>query len=132
MQLLASEVSADYYARPPELVCLLMLTITYILTYWFNNHIVYSLYWIVLMETSVVGTMKMGNIVPKAGIEPTYLTFWAIVLPIHHLGYLMSQLCSRLPIYVSPCLTCQCKLLHMYICIRMSICLYAYVYSCIL
>ena len=32
--------------------------------------------------TSVMGLMKMGNIVPRAGIEPTYLTFWASVLTI--------------------------------------------------
>ena len=30
--------------------------------------------------TSVVGEMKMGNIVPKAGFEPTSLAFWASVL----------------------------------------------------
>ena len=34
------------------------------------------------METSVVQVMKMGNIVPTAGFEPTSLAFQAIVLSI--------------------------------------------------
>ena len=31
------------------------------------------------MAPSVVGVMKMGNIVPRAGIKPTSLTFQASV-----------------------------------------------------
>ena len=44
------------------------------------------------MATSLIGVMKMGNIVPRAGLEPTSLAFWASVLPLHHLGPLMSPL----------------------------------------
>ena len=54
------------------------------------------------------GVMKMGNIVPRVGIEPKSLVFQAGVLPLHHIGSLMSplthslthlltQLCSLLP-----------------------------------
>ena len=39
------------------------------------------------METSIMGVMKMGNIVHRAGIEPTSLAFRASVLPLHHVGY---------------------------------------------
>ena len=35
----------------------------------------------------VVGVMKMGNNVPRAGLEPTSLTFWASVRPLHHIGF---------------------------------------------
>ena len=31
--------------------------------------------------------MKMGNTVPRAGLEPTFLAFWASVLPFHHIGF---------------------------------------------
>ena len=31
--------------------------------------------------------MKMGIIVPRAGLEPTALAFWASVLPLHHVGF---------------------------------------------
>ena len=34
-----------------------------------------------------MGVMKMGNIVPRAGLEPTPLAFWASVLPLHHIGF---------------------------------------------
>ena len=40
-----------------------------------NNHIVHSLYRIQVTATSVMGLMKMGNIAPRAGIEPTSLAF---------------------------------------------------------
>ena len=48
----------------------------------FNNHIAYSLYKIMITATSVVGVMKMGNIMPKAGIKPTSLAFQGSVLTI--------------------------------------------------
>ena len=32
----------------------------------------------------VVSEMKIGNIVPRAGIEPTFLALWGSVLPLHH------------------------------------------------
>ena len=34
------------------------------------------------MTTSVVGVMKMGNIVSRGGLEPTSHVFWASVLAI--------------------------------------------------
>ena len=34
------------------------------------------------MATSVMGVMKMGNIAPRAAIEPTSLTFWASELTV--------------------------------------------------
>ena len=49
----------------------------------FSNHIAHSLYRIMDMETSVMMVMKMGNIVPRTGIEPiTSLAFQASVLTI--------------------------------------------------
>ena len=50
-----------------------------------------------------MGVTKMGNTVPRAGLEPTSLAFQASVLPLHHVGSL---------IYVAPCLRDQCRLLH--------------------
>ena len=52
----------------------------------------------------VVGVMKMGNTVPRAGIEPISLAFFASVLPLHHVGSLMSPLHPYLPAYVALCL----------------------------
>ena len=48
--------------------------------------------------------MKMGNTVPKVGLELTSLAFQASV---------MSPLYLCLPVYVAPCLRGQCRLLHM-------------------
>ena len=52
----------------------------------------------------VVGVMKMGNTVPRVGLEPTSLAFWASVLPLHHVGFpdfttipTPTCLCSSLP-----------------------------------
>ena len=67
-----------------------MLTITYIVAVTIhiyaqgrlNNDRTHSLHRILLMATSVVGVMKMGNIVPRVRIEPTCLAFWASVLTI--------------------------------------------------
>ena len=39
------------------------------------------------VEDIVVGVTKMGNIVPRAGIEPASRTFRASVLPLHHLRF---------------------------------------------
>ena len=67
----------------------------------FNNHTVRSLYRILLLETSVMGVMKMGNIVLRAGIECTSLAFWANVLTItpHRLPDVTTT-----PVYAAPCL----------------------------
>ena len=54
----------------------------------------------------------MGNIVPRAGREPTSLAFRASVLPSHHVGSLMSPLYLRLTVFVDLCLRGQCSLLH--------------------
>ena len=51
-----------------------------------------------------MGVMKMGNIVPRAGPKPTSLAFRASVLPLHHVGSLMSPLSPRLPVYTAHCL----------------------------
>ena len=34
-----------------------------------------------------MGVMTMGNTVPRAGLEPISLAFWASVLPLHHVGF---------------------------------------------
>ena len=67
------------------------------------------------LVSSVVGVIKMGNIVPRAGIEPKSLTFWANVLPLHHVGSLMSSLYPCTPVYVATCLGGQCRLLQQYL-----------------
>ena len=102
MQLPPCEVSVDYYSCPPRIVSLLMLTIIYIQSIafnihrptqgGFNSHTVHSLYRITIMTTSVEGVTKMGNIVPRAEIEPTSLAFQASVLPLYHVCSLISPL----------------------------------------
>ena len=47
---------------------------------------------------------KMRNIVLRAGIEPTSLAFWGSMLPLHHVGSLISPLYPWLPVYTAPCL----------------------------
>ena len=113
MQLLASEFGAAYYyTRPPGIVSLLVLTIIYIKAislhvdtqHRFNNYAVHSLYRILVTATGVMRVMKMGNIVPRAGLEPTSLAFRASVPPLHHVGFpgvtttpTPTCLCSSLP-----------------------------------
>ena len=58
--------------------------------------------------------MKIGNIVPRTGIEPISLVFQASVLPLHHVGALMSPLYPCLSVYAAPCLRDQYRLLQMY------------------
>ena len=67
---------------------------------------------IMVMATSAVGVMKMGNNVPRAGLKPTSLAFWASVLPLHHVDSLMSPLSPHPPVYAAQCLRGQCRLLH--------------------
>ena len=45
--------------------------------------------------------MKMGNIGPRAGLEPTSLAFQACILLLHHVGSLMSPLYPCLPCYLA-------------------------------
>ena len=62
------------------------------------------------MPHLLVGVMKMGNIVPKTRTESTSQSFWASVLPLHHIG---SPLYPRPPALASaPCLRGQCRVLH--------------------
>ena len=63
---------------------------------------------------SVVGMMKMGNIVPKLGFESKSLAFQVSVLPLHHIGSLLSPLYPRLPVCAAPCLRGKCTLVHTY------------------
>ena len=53
-------------------------------------------------DDNLMGVMKMGNTVHRAGNEPTSLAFQASVLPLHHVSYLMSPLYKRLPGYAAP------------------------------
>ena len=71
----------------------------------------------------VVGVMKMGNIVPRVAIEHTSLAFRACVLPVYHVGSLMSPLYPSPPVYATPSLRGPCKHMHIYICIYI---VYAY------
>ena len=106
MQLLAWEVSANYYTRPPGIVSLSILT-NYIQAVsshtqgMFNNHTTHSLYGIMITVTSVMGVLKMGNIVPRVGMEPISLAFRASVLPLDHIGSLMLPLNPRPPVYAA-------------------------------
>ena len=54
-----------------------------------------------------------GNIVPSVGIRTTSLAFEASVLQLHHIGSLMSPVCSRLPVCAAPCLRGQCRILEL-------------------
>ena len=89
MQLLAWKVSADYYIHPLW-NCKSFNAYNYIQIMalhkqtqgMFNNHTTHSLYMFIVMTTSVVGVMKMGNTLPRAGIEPTSQAFRASVLTI--------------------------------------------------
>ena len=78
----------------------------------FTNHTEHSLYRILVTAASVMAVVKMGNTVPRVGIKPTSLAFWASVKPLHHIGSLISPLYPRLPVYVAPCLRGECRLLQ--------------------
>ena len=49
----------------------------------------------------VVGVMKMENIVHRAGLEHTSLAVQANVLPLHHVGSMMSPLYPHPPVYAA-------------------------------
>ena len=113
----------------PGIISLLMLTISYIQVMAlhihtqgkFSNHTAHSLFRIMVSATSGMDVMKMGKIVPKAGLEPTSRAFQASVLPLHNVGSLMLLLYPRPPVYVVLCLRGQCRLLHMHTCICSSL-----------
>ena len=56
--------------------------------------------------------MKMGNSAPREEIKSTSLAFRASMLPLHHVGSLMSPIYPCLPVYAAPRLRGQCILLH--------------------
>ena len=58
-----------------------------------------------------MGVTKMGNIVPRARIEPTSLASCASV---QHVGSLTSPLYPLLPVYTAHCIRGQCILLHIF------------------
>ena len=60
---------------------------------------------------TVMGMRKMENIVPRVGIEPTSLAFQLSVQPLHHIGFSDVTTIPRLPVYASPCLRDQYRLL---------------------
>ena len=89
--------------------------------YRLNDRTAHSLHSILVMATSVMGMMKMGNTVPRVGLEPTTLTSHTSVIPLHHIGSLMSPLYPHPPVSVALCLRGQCRVLttHMDIYIYM-------------
>ena len=68
---------------------------------------------IVDVYNSVVGVMKMQNIVLREGLKPKYLAFRVSVLPLHYVGSLMSQLHPRLSVYATHCLRGHCRPLNL-------------------
>ena len=48
-----------------------------------------------------MGVMTMGNNVPRSGLKPTFLAFWASMLPFHHIGSLTSLLYPCPHVYVA-------------------------------
>ena len=66
------------YTHSPGILNLVMLRITHIQAVTihmhtqgrFNNHTARSLHSIMITAASVVGVMNMGNIAPRAGLEP--------------------------------------------------------------
>ena len=50
----------------------------------------------IVIKCIVVDVMKMRNTLPRAGIKPTSLAFWANELPLHHIGSLMTPLYPHL------------------------------------
>ena len=60
----------------------------------------------------VIDVRKMGDIVRRTGLKPTSLAFWAIVIPLHHVGSVMSPLYLYLLVHAAPCLRGQFRLLN--------------------
>ena len=70
-----------------------------------NHHIVIQSQPVLARSYPIVmGVMKMGSTVPRAGLEPRSLAFRASVLPLHHIGFP--------DITTMPTPTCLCSSLH--------------------
>ena len=116
MQLLASEVSGDYNTLPPGIISLFMFTNKYIQAMAlhihtqrrFNNQRAHSLYRITVTPSSVMGVMKMGNTVPRAGILGQCATVTLCRLP-------DVTTIPHLPLCAAPCLRGQWRLLEYYV-----------------
>ena len=52
------------------------------------------------MYIIVVGVMKTGNIVPTVEMQPTSLTFRASMLPLQHIGSMMSYTHAYLSVWL--------------------------------
>ena len=68
-----------------------------------------------------MGVMKMGNILPRAELEPTSLAFWASVLlqcayySVLITPYKLPDVTTIYPrpsVYAAPCLSGQCRLVQ--------------------
>ena len=107
MQLIASEVSTDYYSHPAGIVKLLMLTIAcmqamelHILTQGrFNNHTTMHLVQDPGHGASLMDIMNVGNL-------------WHSKPVCYNVGSVMSPLYPRPPVYEIHCLGGQYRLLH--------------------
>ena len=66
-----------------------------------------------IIGTSVVAVLKMGNVAHRAGIEPTSPAFLASVLTITLPRIPDTPPYPCLPPYAAPCLRDQCRLLHL-------------------
>ena len=100
----------------PPWNCVSMLTITYIHRVGSTTIQCIACRGSMVIPTSVVGVMKMGNIVTRMGLKPTSLAFRAKVLSLHHIAYLMSLQFPHPPVYVALCLRGQCRLLQYHSC----------------
>ena len=70
---------------------------------------------------TIVGVMKMGNILPKAGLEPKSLAFQASLLPFHHIGF------PEFTTILTP--TCLCSSLPHCLCRSVQTTTYAYLHT---
>ena len=103
-ELLASEVSADYYTHPPGIVSLLMLTMVNGLYIYIHRASSTTIQHAALQDhghsNQCRGWIKTRNSVPRTGLEPTYLASLASVLPSHPAVTTIPTptcLCSSLP-----------------------------------
>ena len=77
-----------------------------------------------------MSVMNMGNTVPRAWLEPTSLIFWTSVLPLHHIGSLISPLYPQSYVYAATCLRGQCRIQHSSLWNCKSFTAYNYIHTC--